>query len=287
MNDSMINQVNLSFFRKDEKERSSINSKQPLTTEQDNDNEHIKHEVKTSATFFSKEPVISTDLPTKGNHELQRILINSDNMFLPLEQGSVAYFVFRVYRESSNNKFIITNFDISSDWTLFAEKLWCFGSFSFRVFLGSTTSNSVATVRSNFTHDTFFGTTHVCGQLKEVSLTKFKPRFQDITKTRQFESFIPIDGIISDGETSILDKHKDKGLRIVPKPPKMKRGIPTLYFGGRVKMESIKNFILVAPCDMSTKLFVFGKVTHNEYVGEVYHPLSPIQAITLALPHFK
>jgi hypothetical protein len=64
----------------------------------------------------------------------------------------------------------------------------------------------------------------------------------------------------------------------------MKGGVPVLYFGGRVKLASTKNHILVSDA-LPGDALIFGKAAEGHFIAEVLAPLSAMQGICLSLVH--
>ena len=107
------------------------------------------------------------------------------------------------------------------------------------------------------------------------------------THYKNFDVYIPkTDLILNDNNNSNILKNLNNMIKLNPKPPKLKGGIPVLKFGGKVKMESIKNFILINLNQPENQIFTFGKVSENHFIGELTYPLSPIQALSICLTHF-
>lgn len=120
---------------------------------------------------------------------------------------------------------------------------------------------------------------------KHIPLSVFH-ELESKSKFKQFEAFLPKDLDNPTYDPMKLINNSNLSIKFQTKPPKMKGNIPVLYFGGRVKMESTKNCVLTPDFDHDTRTLVFGKISESIYVGEVYYPLTPIQAISLCLPHF-
>lgn len=59
-----------------------------------------------------------------------------------------------------------------------------------------------------------------------------------------------------------------------------------LNFGGRVKMASIKNFILEDIISPDKNLLVFGKVDERTFSLDVWYPFTPFQAMGIILTCF-
>lgn len=59
-----------------------------------------------------------------------------------------------------------------------------------------------------------------------------------------------------------------------------------LYFGGRVKKASIKNFILEDEDHPETARLIFGKLDEDEFRLDVGSPISPLVGFGIALSTF-
>jgi tubby and related proteins len=56
-----------------------------------------------------------------------------------------------------------------------------------------------------------------------------------------------------------------------------------LNFGGRVKLPSVKNFILINESNPTENLVLFGRVDKHEFNLDFQYPISPFQAFSFAL----
>ena len=207
--------------------------------------------------------------------------ITKDNLYDCLSLGSSAVFYIHLDPKDKKNPKFISSLEKPNDMICNITRDRKIGAFSYKVLIDD---DVIASVFSNFSHNSFYAISnqHV------ISAVSFKKRNKKL-KIRQFHAFIPKENVNvpSTNPSSLLNPDLNiSKIDMEPRPPKLKAGIPVLYFGGRVKKESTKNFILETKEDGCARL-VFGKATDEMFVGEIYPPLSPIQAITIALSHFN
>ncbi|EAY07581.1 hypothetical protein TVAG_333930 [Trichomonas vaginalis G3] len=189
---------------------------------------------------------------------------------------------------SDQKKYIQYNLvdEISKNIVLFAKRDSSISGCNYLIYSIENVQTPIAQISSNFTRSSFVTTTMQNGELREICALDFKSSFKNVKPTKQFLAVIPEYRDDIPSGYSLL-KNDNLVIKMMPKPPKMKGGIPVLRFGGRVKMESVKNHILVKPDDTDTNILIFGKVTESTYAGDAYYPLTPLQAFCLCLPHFK
>ena len=226
--------------------------------------------------------------PPEQPAEPEIISITEDNFADSMPDGFSALFSLVLYPNKKN----VEKYQLIDDQTgkevLFAVRFSSMGSAGYNIFLSSNPNQQIAYITSNFTRSTFYAISEYSNPKSEICDIEFKSGFMGKAPNRQFNVFIPREGkIIEAREGSNLMKRQNDVLTLVPKPPKMKGGVFVLRFGGRVKMQSIKNFILVPPEDHENHIFVFGKVKEELFAGDVFYPLSPLQAFCIALTHFK
>ena len=214
----------------------------------------------------------------------QMMEITEENMHAPIPEGFYVAVEFHIKAEKNSNWSIV---DCKNNNIVFkATKSGVIGSYSVKISMVGRDAPAAVLV-SNFTHSKFFAISKIEGKDLEVAALGFKMQKKNGLKTRRFRARIPqIGGEVLASDGSSLLKHKELAFNMKPKPPKMKGGIPVLYFGGRVKMQSTRNHILISK-QMEGNLLVFGKASPKVFIGEFYHPLSPVQGICLSLPHFK
>ena len=59
-----------------------------------------------------------------------------------------------------------------------------------------------------------------------------------------------------------------------------------MNFEGKVKKSSIKNFILEDLYNQKAKVLLFGKSNEDEFILDIYSPLSPVVGVAIALSSF-
>lgn len=77
-----------------------------------------------------------------------------------------------------------------------------------------------------------------------------------------------------------------RAVSLVNKPPVWIESLDAycLDFGGRVAVASVKNFILASPANMEETTMLFGRTAdRNVFAMDYRHPLSPLQAFSIAL----
>lgn len=215
----------------------------------------------------------------------QKLTITKENMMQPIPDGFYASLDIIIVGEKANHWRIV---DTSTKQTILdAERDGKLGSFSIRIHHNDDEKSLAAFVSSNFTHRAFVARAIMKQTNLEIAAIAFKSQKKNTFNTRRFDAFISRKGVdIPASSTSVLLKDATTRLQMHPKPPKIKGGIPVLYFGGRVKMQSIKNHILISD-EIDGQQLVFGKESENTFIAEIYPPLSPMQGICLSLPHFK
>ena len=214
----------------------------------------------------------------------QMMEITEENMHRPIPEGYFVAIEFHMKAEKSSNWKIV---DCKTNNVAFhATRSGKIGSYTVKL-CWSGKPTPVAVLTSNFTHNAFYANANVDGTNLEIAALGFKMQKKNGLKVRRFRARIPKpESEIPASDKSTLLKHKEIAFNMKPKPPKIKGGIPVLYFGGRVKMQSTRNHILISK-EMDGNLLVFGKASPKVFIGEFYHPLSPVQGICLCMPHFK
>jgi hypothetical protein len=156
------------------------------------------------------------------------------------------------------------------------------GGFSIKIFENPDKGTEpIGVIHANFTHSTFSAEAWPNGVKKDIGTITFGGQKRTGPNTRQFSVSIP-------DPRSYSNSNKKSAIKLRCKVPNVKGGIPVLFFGGRVKMQSVKNHILIRECwpdDRPNNIFVFGKAAELTYVCDIFSPLSTIQGICLALPH--
>lgn len=77
-----------------------------------------------------------------------------------------------------------------------------------------------------------------------------------------------------------------RAVNLINKPPVWIESLEAycLDFGGRVAAASVKNFLLTKPDEMDKTMMLFGRTAdRNVYSMDFRHPLSPVQAFSIAL----
>ena len=214
----------------------------------------------------------------------QMMEITEENMHRPIPEGYFVAIEFHMKAEKSSHWKIV---DCKTNNVAFqATRSGKIGSYTVKI-CWSGKPTPVAVLTSNFTHNAFYANANVGGTDLEIAALGFKMQKKNGLKVRRFRARIPKpESEVPASDKSTLLKHKEIAFNMKPKPPKIKGGIPVLYFGGRVKMQSTRNHILISK-EMDGNLLVFGKASPKVFIGEFYHPLSPVQGICLCMPHFK
>ncbi|OHT15987.1 hypothetical protein TRFO_42143 [Tritrichomonas foetus] len=239
----------------------------------ESDKESYEYEYESSQKEDNSVPPEYYENPNLMNKQIE---INKNNLLEPLKLGTNA--VFYIHVDPKNPKFV-SSLENPEKEICKISRDGKMGSFSYKIILDDQV---IATTTSNFSHNTFISVS----DKNEISAVTFQKQDKQL-KIKQFQAFIPAPGTsVPASDSSLLLKGDVAKIEMGPRPPKLKAGIPVLYFGGRVKKESVKNFILETHDDGCARL-VFGKAADNRYVGEIYPPLTPLQAITIALSHFK
>ena len=216
----------------------------------------------------------------------EHIAVNESSIEDIIPAGSTSLFTIKLWPNKKNlEKYIYYDEESEKD-VMFATRNGSIGSVTYSIFLVSKPNEPIAQVASNFTRSVFTATKIKGDKKEEICVVDFKSRMEK-SPNRQFTVTIPKlpDDYIAE-DIAMPISSKDGKLTFVPKPPKMKGGIFVLRFGGRVKMESIKNFILVPPEDHEKHIMVYGKETENTFVTDVFSPLTPLQAFSISLAQF-
>lgn len=90
-----------------------------------------------------------------------------------------------------------------------------------------------------------------------------------------------------DNMLSMIDRpDESRAMNLINKPPVWVEALDAycLDFGGRVAAASVKNFLLAHPDDLDTTIMLFGRTAdRNVYSMDFAHPLTPLQAFSIAL----
>ena len=230
----------------------------------------------------------SKDNQTKGQKE-RVVALTPENIMHPLMPGTKAEFTLLLsptakkceifkFKDANTQKVVLT-----------ATKERSFTQEIYNIFVPDKENKQIARVNSNFVRNLFY--TSTCEEKPcEISALKIKSSQNSVTHTQQLVAYLsPIDEHIpaNPSQSVLANKGSSKVIEYVSKLPKMKDGIPILQLGDRVKLQSVKNFILVSEQNMEEQVLSFGKSTSNSFAGEVSYPLSPLQALSLCLPQFK
>jgi hypothetical protein len=209
--------------------------------------------------------------------KLTLVELTPENLFSPLSANAYSAVDIRVNNSKSGSWDI---FDISNNILVAtAVKSSKIGSLEIKIHMfGDTTLRPLARLHSNFTRLVFHANAEIDGVKQNIAAVKLKLSKQQLDNN--ISASIPSSSIPA---TDLL-REKDLAIKLVQKPPLLKCGVPVLYFGGRVKMQSVKNHILTME-GSSEKILVFGKAADDLFIGEFFHPLSPLQGICLSLPH--
>lgn len=250
----------------------------PQTTKDDQIND-IQNQNNNIPLENDKVPEITNTNYTNANLENKVIKLSQQNLFDPIPLGSISIFHMKIEKK---NPVSVVPVEDPKETICTISKESKKRSLVYKI---SVNQNVVANV-TMLSHDSFYSTLNTNDGQCEISALTILKQNKEI-KIRQFQAFFPPkEQTINFNGSPVLLKADTNKIEMGPRPPKMKRGIPVMYFGGRVKKESTQNFILETHNDGCAH-FVFGKVDDETYVGEVYPPLSPLQAISIALPHFK
>lgn len=214
--------------------------------------------------------------------QFKSIPIEIGTFLKQIQQDSTISFTIEVSEQKKYTQYNLLD-EVSKTIVLFAKRDSSISGCSYQIFSIENVQNPIAQITSNFTRSSFTTTYMNSPTPYELCALEFKSGLKSVKPTKQFTAVIPNE---LEKQMSLLKAENDV-IKMIPKPPKMKGGIPVLRFGGRVKMESVKNHILVSPDDIETHILVFGKVTETKYVGDAFYPLTPLQAFCLCLPHFK
>lgn len=210
------------------------------------------------------------------------LVIKREKLFDPVPEGACASMNIIIKDKKANTWEIV---DCSTQKTILtAERDSRMGSYTIDIHPSTDPSDTLCSVKCNFMHTEFYTVSKERG---EIAAMNFKVKKKSKMPIKFFSALIPRLGEMHRAcDGSVLLKEPSKAIQLFPKPPKMKGGIPVLYFGGRVKLQSSKNHILVGD-GADANIMVFGKAREDMFVCDVRAPLSPIQGISLALPHFK
>lgn len=227
-----------------------------------------------------KIPKIDNKNYRNANLEIKNIQLSKENLFTPIPLGSVSIFHMKIDKKNPTSIVPVEN---PTEEICHITKESKKRSLIYKIFTNGLAIANVTLV----SHDSFYSTAQIGSEQFEISAQIIQKQSKEY-KIRLFQAFFPKKDqkIVFNGSSSALLKNDTERIEMEPRLPKMKRGIPVMYFGGRVKKESIQNFILETRNDGCAH-FVFGKVDDDTFVGEVYPPLSPIQAISIAVSHFK
>lgn len=215
--------------------------------------------------------------------ESRIISIDETGLFEPIREGTHVIVEFRI----SKKGIPLDIFDCASGKVVLTAKKGSGMGYSVRICTNDDAQRQVAAVNATFTRRAFWSTSGTDTSDREIAAINFKVQKKTPVKMRTFVSYVPKEGtVIPVSNDSVLLQKMESVFAMEPKMPKMKGGIPCMYFGGRVKMQSVKNHILVNQAGEGQYL-VFGKARENVFVGEYYPPLSPIQGICLSVPHLS
>lgn len=213
------------------------------------------------------------------------IQITLDNINATVPQGKSACFYLDVQQNEESWHFIDS---VSKTCILKIYKDSKIKNMRFIVVDATNEHNIIAIINSNLTRLTFFATYN----FDEICAIDFKSQLTNNSQTRQFKGYITLDPSLFNNKTtnSLLIKRPQGAIVLKQKQPTIRNGIAVLNFGGKVKLESVKNFILMLDeenNDDGFNILSFGKAHIRQYVGDLHWPLSPLQALCLAIPHFK
>lgn len=220
--------------------------------------------------------------PRPKTIEYVDISFTIDKLVVPVTKGSLMTIFFKLNDDKSLH---IYDYNTRNSMLFVTRKS---GVKSTQFNIKADNGNTVGYVVSNFSRSEYLGILNTGTDKKEISAVSFKGSSHNASSIQKFTVYLPDAGVqFTAGERSVLMKAATKVKKYVPKPPKFKGGIPVLRFGGKVKMESKKNFILVESDNHESFHLIFGKESENEYVCDVYEPLTPLQAVTICLTMFK
>jgi hypothetical protein len=212
-----------------------------------------------------------------------QIPMTIEDMFHPVPENCRVSFDIRISSDKGNRMEIADV--VSNEILLSVTREGKIGSCTIKIHAPQNESQIYSQIHSNFIHSHFHATTRADGTNKEIAAIHFKTQNRNSGNQRRLTAYIPKCGVaVPAGDASEFLKHKELGMKMFEKPPKLKGGVPVLYFGGRVKLQSVKNHILVSE-DAAGHLLVFGKAAAGVFVADVFPPLAPLQAVCLALPH--
>lgn len=120
----------------------------------------------------------------------------------------------------------------------------------------------------------------------ETNLVAFKSTIIKSSNIRNFDVYLPHSDQFPTLDRDELAQMTEQVYHFTPKQPEIKNGKNVLHFGGRVKLDSSKNHILVSPQFPDQQLLLFGKVSEKEYICDFRYPMSPFHAFSICLPHF-
>lgn len=225
-------------------------------------------------------PKIVEKVYKNANLDNKIVHISKENLFEQIQIGSVCLFHMKINKK---NPVSVVSVENPTEEICQIVKESKKRSLIYKIL---TNGDAIASVTSS-SHDSFYTTAKIGKEECEISAQIIQKQSKEY-KIRLFQAFFPKKGqmIAFNSFSSVLLQNELDRIQMEPRLPKMKKGIPVMYFGGRVKKESVQNFILETRSD-SCAHFVFGKVDDTTYIGEVYSPLSPIQAISIAISHFK
>lgn len=243
-----------------------------------NSNDNISQTIQNDNNEQNSQPKIPQNI--QSTNSITQIELKANILFQKIPNNSVSIFYLKV---NKNETWSIVPIENPSATVISVLKVNKVGSAV--KFKTSHPNLSDVNVYSS-ANNSFYSVYETPQKNYEIAAVRFNKINKEL-KIRQFQAFVPVkDVMVSFQNASLLLNEETKNkIEMRPRPPKLKGGIPVLYFGGRIKKESIQNFILQTSDE--TVRFIFGKVDEETFVGEVYHPLSPMQAITIALASFK
>lgn len=264
------------ILEKNKAETSKNNFTQYLSMPQSNNDSMIEPENIMPPSF--KDSIIETT-----NEVINKSLISM------ISPGSVSVYFVELFPQNSKNTESWRFIDSTTQKVLLiAQKENKLGNLTFYISSFNNPEHILVKLSSNFTRSSF-SAIFISNNI-EIAHVNFKQQMNGTSSIRYFETQFPLlkqPSNESNSEQTSELFFSDSEIKMRPKQPKIKGGRPSLNFGGRVKMESIKNFILVTDEDPEKNHFVFGKVTQSLFVSEVYHPLTPLQAFAICLTQFK
>lgn len=204
--------------------------------------------------------------------------------YLPVKPGSFATFFLSISGKGDAKDKTFYFKDTKSNTVVFkAVKHGSISSTTFQIFVLEY-PQQIASSTSNMTRLKFVT---VLNGAHENSCMIYKSNIIKSSVTRNFEGFIPkIGKNFPASNTPTICNDKENSFKFYPKAPTIKRGVPVLKFGGKVKLDSTKNHILNCDDFPDETIMLFGKVEKGLFVCEFRFPLTPFQAFSLCLPHF-